>query len=109
MTKFLPIVFVRVFHRWSGMALIVFVGLKILSGYVAAGNLAVFGQETANRIHYALWIDIPLLFLFIFHSFYGLFKILNPAFSGKQRPLFYLLTLTAAVLFVVAVIFIYIV
>ncbi len=109
MKKLTLIIFVRIFHRWSGMFLIVFVGLKILSGYVAAGNLGFLNQETAYHIHYALWVDLPLLFLFIFHSFYGLFKILNQYYSSKQRLLFNIITLLAMVLFILGVIFIYIV
>jgi succinate dehydrogenase/fumarate reductase cytochrome b subunit len=108
MKNITPVIFVRFFHRWSGILLIVFVGLKIVSGYVAAGNLEVLNQETAYRIHYALWVDLPLLFLFIFHSCYGIFKILKQYFSRKQHLLFYIMTLLALVLFVLAVIVIYI-
>ena len=107
MEKFSPIVFVRLFHRWSGIFLILFVGLKILSGYVAAGNIEVLSQEMAYRIHYALWIDIPLLFLFIFHSLYGLFKIINPYVGKNKITVFWIITSLAIVLFLVALIFIY--
>jgi succinate dehydrogenase/fumarate reductase cytochrome b subunit len=109
MRKFTPIIFVRLFHRWSGILLIVFVGLKLLSGYSAVGDIGVLNGETAERVHFALWVDIPLLFLFISHSCYGLFKILNPYFSKKQHLLFYIMTLLAMVLFVLTVIFIYVV
>lgn len=106
MSKFSPIVFVRIFHRWSGLFLILFVGLKIVSGYVAAGEMEIFSQKTAYRIHFADWIDVPLLFLFIFHSLYGLFKIINQYLSKGRTTVFWLITSLAAVLFLVALIFI---
>jgi succinate dehydrogenase/fumarate reductase cytochrome b subunit len=109
MKNFASVNFVRIFHRWSGILLIVFVGLKIVSGYSVAGDIDVLGHETAERIHFASWVDIPLLFLFVFHSCYGLLKILRQYFSGKQNLLFYIMTSLAIVLFVLAVIFIYII
>ena len=106
MKRFTPIIFVRLFHRWSGILLIVFVGLKILSGYSVTGEMGIFSQKTAYRIHLADWVDGPLLFLFIFHSLYGLFKIVNQYLGKGRTTVFWVFTSLAVVLFLLALIFI---
>lgn len=72
-----PIQFVRSFHRWSGVLLILLIGLKMISGFNAAGQIQWMPVSLAYRLHYAVWIDIPLMFLFIAHAFYGLYKMVQ--------------------------------
>lgn len=68
--------FIRAFHRWSGMLLIGFVALKILTGYTISGQIAPFSTEAGYRIHFSPWVDVPLLVLFVLHASYGVLKIL---------------------------------
>jgi len=101
--------FINAFHRWSGLLLIIFMALKILSGYSAAGLLPVFSIRTGSMIHYAIWVDIPLLFLFLYHAVYGILKIVTK-FNTRNKPsVFWLTTLVATFLFVVFVVLIYLV
>jgi len=65
---------IRIFHRWSGLILILLVGLKILSGY----RLIPFR-------HVTVWVDIPLVFFFIFHASYGLLKIRMVRLQKKNQ------------------------
>ena len=74
-----PMRFIRVFHRWSGVLLIFIVGLKIVSGLSAAGQIMLLPVSGAYSLHLSAFLDTPLLFLFYFHALYGLFKI----FQGK--------------------------
>jgi succinate dehydrogenase/fumarate reductase cytochrome b subunit len=101
------VTWVRKFHRVSGLALIVVVALKILSGYAVTGRLAFWNPEQATLIHTAKLIDVPLVFLFIFHSLYGIYKILQPRFLNKA-VLFWTLNAAGCVLFIGAIVGIYI-
>ena len=100
---------IRFFHRWTGLLLIVFVGLKIISGYAIVGNLAILNPETGYHIHYALWIDIPLMLIFIFHAAYGILKINIPKNNEKKRKAFIITNCLALLVLTVAMIGIYLV
>ena len=102
------LVFIRTFHRWSGILLILTVSLKILSGYAINGFLSFFSQSSGYKIHYARWIDIPLIFLFIFHASYGILKIVIPKNNKKNQTVFLITNCVAMVLFLTAMLFIYI-
>ncbi|MBN1782944.1 hypothetical protein JW948_17555 [bacterium] len=99
-------VFIRIFHRWSGLLLILFTGLKILSGFVIAGRIQLFGASAGYRIHYAAWIDVPLLFLFIMHAMYGLLKIVQGRITSKTAA-FAVASISGVLLFLISLIFIY--
>ena len=102
-----PLTFIRIFHRWSGLFLIVFIALKILSGYVIAGQLGILSNRVGYLIHYAKVVDIPLLFLFIFHSIYGVYKIVQRKVKDKVG-FFLIATFLALLLYITAILFIYI-
>jgi succinate dehydrogenase/fumarate reductase cytochrome b subunit len=103
------IVFVRRFHRWSGLLLIIFVGLKMISGYSIAGNLSIFDPSVGYRIHYATWVDIPLLFLFTFHALYGILKVSMTQGITKKPWAFIVTTLLGFVIFSISLVMIYLV
>ena len=98
---------IRIFHRWSGIALIVFLALKMLSGYSMTGQMGVFVQEVGYRIHFSAWVDAPLLFLFTFHALYGILKILLSAGLKNKKGAFLIVNVMGAVLFVLSILFIY--
>lgn len=67
--------FVRNFHKYSGLLLILLVSLKLLTGFETQQKLGLLPGVLALRWHTRLWIDLPLTALFLFHASYGLFKI----------------------------------
>jgi len=91
--------FVWVCHRISGILLIILMGLKFFTGF---GLDQQFGQqaiETARPWHNNMVLDLILLFLFIFHSAYGIRTILFDMGIKKEKELFWGATLAAAALF----------
>ena len=107
MAKTQPGNFIQSFHKWSGIFLVLFVTLKIISGYIISGALAPFDISKAYLIHYAKWVDIPLLFLFIFHAIYGILKGVTKFRTRNKPSVFWLTTLLATVLFTIMIVFIY--
>ncbi len=93
--------FVWVFHRISGLILILLVGLQIVSGFCQS---AVSGGSTVRAVaelHNQPMLNGLLVFLFIFHSLYGLRTILMDAGVRRERVLFWAFTLLGVVLFAV--------
>lgn len=94
--------FVWLFHRISGVALIVLIGIKILTGYF------LFNKEQkpdwALSLHRQPVLDILILVLFTFHSAYGLRTILIDFGWRKGEALFWGFTTAAAVISIILVI-----
>jgi succinate dehydrogenase/fumarate reductase cytochrome b subunit len=93
--------FVWVFHRISGILLIIFIGMKFFTGF---GLDKQFGQakvEFFRPIHNNHPLDLILLFLFLFHSLYGMRTIIYDLGVKKERLLFWCATLTGLLLFFV--------
>jgi len=67
-----------------------------------------FNQTLGYKIHYSIWIDIPLIFLFIFHAAYGILKITMPKNNQKKPAAFLIANCGAMALFIAAMLFIYI-
>jgi succinate dehydrogenase/fumarate reductase cytochrome b subunit len=87
------------FIRFSGPLLLILVGLKILSGYALVGKME--RVSWLSSLHQNQTIDILLLFLFIFHAFYGVRLFLVDLGMVKQeRRLFWGLTILSIVVFV---------
>ena len=57
-------------QRISGLMLMVFVGLKILSGYVLSGEIDLGGPVGETHVHKL--VDIPILLLFLYHTLNGI-------------------------------------
>jgi succinate dehydrogenase/fumarate reductase cytochrome b subunit len=104
-----PSVLIRIFHRWSGLLLIIFVSLKLLSGFIIAGDLDILNLSTGYRIHYAKFVDIPLIFFFIFHALYGILKIIMSRGIRNKMMAFTVTTIFGIVIFIISVIYIYII
>ena len=96
--------FIWLFHRISGIILIVLVGIKILSGYSLTGEIDWAGIDD---FHTSRIVDVSILFLFIYHALYGIRTVLIDLGIKKVRLLFWLFTLSALLLFCLSVYFIY--
>jgi succinate dehydrogenase/fumarate reductase cytochrome b subunit len=87
------------FIRFSGPLLLILVGLKILSGYSLVGKI--HAASWLSSLHFSKALDLPLLFLFIFHALYGLRLFLVDSGMMKQEGLlFWAFTIVSAGLFV---------
>jgi len=88
--------FIWLFHRISGLSLVVLIGIKILTSYF------LFTKETkpdwALSLHRQPVLDVILLVLFVFHSMYGIRTIIIDLGYRKEKQLFVLSTVVAAVL-----------
>jgi len=92
------------FIRFSGPLLLILVGVKILSGYALIGRIA--GVSWLSDLHQNRALDILLLFLFIFHAFYGLrLFLIDLGMVKKEKSLFWIFTIISAGLFVLSYIY----
>jgi hypothetical protein len=101
-----PAVLIRRFHRWSGLALILLVSLKLISGFRLAGAIGFPAEAAAGRMHFSAWVDAPLMFFFIFHAAYGILKILMPKISRKAGA-FLFASIAAFLVFLTSILSIY--
>ncbi|MBN2371435.1 MAG: hypothetical protein JXO72_13210 [Vicinamibacteria bacterium] len=92
--------FVWIFHRVSGVILIVLMGIKITTGFGILGRFGAGAIEAMRSLHREPALDLPLLFLFIYHALYGLRTILIDMGLKKERPLFWISTILGALLFI---------
>ena len=97
--------FIWLFHRISGVTLIVLFGIKILTGFF------LFSEDQkpdwALSLHRHAVVDILILILFTFHSLYGLRTVAIDLGYRKEKQLFWIANGLAAVLSV-ALILLYI-
>jgi succinate dehydrogenase/fumarate reductase cytochrome b subunit len=92
------------FIRFSGPLLLILVGVKILSGYALIGRIS--GISWLSDLHQNRALDVLLLFLFIFHAFYGLrLFLIDLGMMKKEKPLFWIFTVISAGLFVLSYIY----
>ena len=95
--------FIWLFHRISGATLIVLIGIKILTGY--------FLLPKDNRPDWALSlhrnpvIDILILILFTFHSIYGIRTIIIDFGYRREKQLFWISNIAAAIVSAVLIYF----
>ena len=87
------------FIRFSGPLLLIVVGLKILSGFALIGKVK--GAPWLSDLHLNSILDITLLFLFMFHAFYGLrLFLIDLGMVKKEGLLFWAFSIISAGLFV---------
>jgi succinate dehydrogenase/fumarate reductase cytochrome b subunit len=88
--------FIWLFHRISGVSLIVLMGIKIFTGYY------LFTKGTkpdwALSLHRQPTLDVLLLLLFTFHSVYGLRTIAIDFGYRKEKRLFWLSNVVASII-----------
>ena len=86
------------FIRFSGPFLFILVGLKILSGYSLTGKIT--GFSWLPGLHESRVLDSLLLFLFIFHAFYGLrLFLIDLGMMKRENLLFWGATIAGMGLF----------
>ncbi len=88
--------FVWLFHRISGASLIILFGLKIFSAFFLYTKDK--KPDWALGIHRQPVLDILILVLFTFHSIYGLRTIAIDLGYRKEKQLFWLSNLVAAII-----------
>jgi len=92
------------FIRFSGPLLLILVGLKILSGYAATGKIG--GPSWLSALHMNQTFDFFLLFLVIFHAFYGLrLFLIDLGMVKKEKLLFWVFTVMSAGLFILSYVY----
>ncbi len=95
--------FIWLFHRISGATLIVLIGIKILTGY--------FLLPKDNRPDWALSlhrnpvIDVLILILFTFHSIYGIRTVIIDLGFRKEKFLFWVSNIFAAIISAILIYF----
>lgn len=87
--------FIWLFHRISGVALIFLIGIKMVTGYFLYGEKK---PELALLLHTHTVIDVLIIVLFTFHSLYGLRTILMDLGLRHEKLMFWASTLTASAL-----------
>jgi len=93
-------VFVWVFHRVSGLLLIVLIGVQLITGFVQATPAAPATIKSAAALHQHEALVCLLVFLFIFHSLYGIRTILMDLGMRRERSLFWACTAVGLLLYV---------
>ena len=88
--------FIWLFHRISGVSLIILIGIKIFTSYF------LFTKQTkpdwALSLHRQPALDILLLLLFTFHSIYGLRTIAIDFGYRKEKTLFWVSNIVASII-----------
>jgi succinate dehydrogenase/fumarate reductase cytochrome b subunit len=92
--------FVWVFHRISGLILIVLISFKIYSGFGTVGSLGEDVVPYWTTLHSNLAADLVVILLFIYHSLYGLRTCLVDLGVKKEKELFWGLTAVGAVIYI---------
>jgi len=87
------------FLRFTGPLLLILVGLKILSGYALVGRIN--GIPWLLGLHQNRSLDFLLLFIFIFHAFYGLrLFLIDLGMVKREKALFWAFTIGSVGLFI---------
>jgi len=97
--------FIWLFHRISGVSLIILIGIKILTSYFLFTKDK--KPDWALSLHRQPVLDVLLLLLFTFHSIYGLRTIIIDFGYRKEKQLFWLSNVVASIISA-ALIYIYI-
>ncbi|MFQ6093765.1 MAG: hypothetical protein ACE5OR_14010 [bacterium] len=96
--------FIWLFHRISGLALIALIGVKIVSGYALTGDV---GAADMAGWHTSSIIDVAILFFFSFHALYGVRTVLIDMGVRRERALFWSFSTAALALFLGSLYFVY--
>ncbi len=94
------------FIRFSGPLLLILMGLKILSGYATVGKIQ--GASWLSGLHTNRTLDFILLFLFVFHAFYGLrLFLIDLGMMKQEKSLFWTFTLLGILAFAISYILLF--
>ena len=93
--------FVWLFHRVSGLVLIVLLGMQMITGALQLVKENPGVAEGARKLHMNGFCMTLLVLLIIMHAMYGLRTVLYDVGVRKERLLFWVCTMCGAVLSVV--------
>ena len=96
--------FIWLFHRISGLVLVVLIGIKILSGYAVTGDI---NWTSVDVLHTNRVIDVSILFLFVFHSLYGIRTVLIDLGFKRESLLFWASNTIALMVLLFSIYYIY--
>lgn len=99
--------FIWLFHRISGVSLIILFGIKILTSFFLFTKDK--KPDWALSLHRQPVIDVLILILFTFHSIYGLRTIAIDLGYRKEKKLFWLSNIVAGVISLILIYFYFIV
>lgn len=88
--------FIWLFHRISGVSLIILFGNKILTSFFLLTKET--KPDWALSLHRQPVLDVLILVLFTFHSIYGLRTIVLDFGYRKEKTLFWVSNVMAAVI-----------
>ena len=88
--------FIWLFHRISGVSLIILFGIKILTSYFLFTKDK--KPDWALSLHRQPVLDVIILILFTFHSIYGLRTIVIDLGYWKEKQLFWLSNAVATII-----------
>ncbi len=88
--------FIWLFHRISGVTLILLIGIKILTSYFLFTKDK--KPDWALSLHRHPVLDVLILILFTFHSIYGLRTVAIDLGYKNEKQLFLLSNVVAAVI-----------
>jgi succinate dehydrogenase cytochrome b556 subunit len=95
--------FIWLFHRISGASLIILIGIKIFTSYFLFTKDK--KPDWALSLHRHPVLDVLILVLFVFHSIYGLRTIVIDLGYRKEKQLFMLSNVVAAIIAAVLIFF----
>jgi succinate dehydrogenase cytochrome b556 subunit len=88
--------FIWLFHRISGVSLIILFGMKIFTSFFLLTKET--KPDWALSLHRQPVLDVLILVLFTFHSIYGLRTIVLDFGYKKEKALFWVSNVMAAVI-----------
>jgi len=88
--------FIWLFHRISGVSLVLLIGIKILTSYFLFTKDK--KPDWALSLHRQPVLDVLILILFAFHSIYGLRTVIIDLGYRKEKQLFLLSNVLASVI-----------
>lgn len=94
--------FIWLFHRISGVTLIVLFGIKIFTSYFLFAKDQ--KPDWALSLHRHPVLDILILILFTFHSLYGLRTVAIDLGYRKEKQLFWVANIAATLISLVMII-----
>jgi succinate dehydrogenase/fumarate reductase cytochrome b subunit len=89
-------VFVWLFHRISGLLLILLLGLKFLTSFFLMTKAQ--KPDWALVLHTNAFTDTLLIVLIVFHAFYGLRTVIIDLGVRREKLLFWTFTLLSVVI-----------
>ena len=93
--------FVWMFHRISGVALIFLMTFQLLTGFFQASTRNSDLVKTMADLHRHAWLNCLVVFLVLFHALYGVRTILLDLGVGREKLLFWACTVLGFVLYAV--------